>query len=325
MKRTGYLLEKISEPENLRIAFWKAARMKTGKREVLFFQKNLENELANLREQLMTLSLDIGNYHYFTIYDPKERIICAASFPERVLHHAIMNVCDPYFERFQIYDSYATRKGKGTHLAVEKAHSFNKRNRYFLKLDIKKYFDSINHNVLIKLLYRKFKDQKLLSVFEQIINSYSTSQSKGLPIGNLTSQYFANYYLAFLDHFIKEKMQVKHYVRYMDDMVLWGNNKSTVKENLKKIMGFLDEKLFLNLNQPILNNTSQGLSFLGFRVFPEVIRLNSRSKKRFIHKVNQYKKNVLINKWTHEEYQRHILPLIDFVNLISIRYYNIGV
>ena len=313
MKRTGFLLEQIADSENLRIAFWKASRMKAGKKEVTSFQKNLEKNLTDLREQLLKISIDIGHYHYFTIYDPKERIICAASFPERVLHHAIMNICDPYFEKFQIYDSYATRKNKGTFAAVDRAHNFTKRNELFLKLDIRKYFDSIDHNVLLKLLGKKFKDPKLLEIFEQIINSYSTSQSKGLPIGNLTSQYFANFYLAFLDHFIKEDLQIKHYVRYMDDMILWGNTKIEIKDNLKRIKEYLNNQLALNIKPELLNYTSKGLPFLGYLLYPNGKRLNSRSKKRFIKKVKLYENKLSNEKWSQEEYQRHILPLLDFV------------
>ena len=313
MKRTGFLLEQIAEPENLRIAFWKASRMKAGKKEVAVFLENLEKNLTNLREQLLNASLDIGEYHYFTIYDPKERIICAASFPERVLHHAIMNVCNPYFEKFQIYDSYATRKNKGTFAAVDRAHNFAKRNEVFLKLDVRKYFDSIDHIILINLLHLKFKDPRLLKIFEQIISSYSTSQLKGLPIGNLTSQYFANFYLAFADHFIKEELQIKYYVRYMDDMILWNNTKIEMKNNLKIIKDYLYEQLGLSIKPQLLNYTSKGLPFLGYLLFPNRIKLNSRSKKRFIKKVNLYKNKLSREEWSQGEYQRHILPLLDFV------------
>jgi retron-type reverse transcriptase len=313
MKRIGFLLEQIAEHENLRIGFWKASRMKTGKKEVIDFQNNLEKNLSNLREQLLDLSLDIGDYHYFTIYDPKERIICAASFPERVLHHAIMNICDSYFEKFQIYNSYATRKNKGTFAAVEQAHNFTKRNEFFLKLDVRKYFDSIDHNILMNLLERKFKDTKLLEIFEQIINSYSTSLNKGLPIGNLTSQYFANYYLAFADHFIKENLQVKCFVRYMDDMVLWSTNKAKLKDDFKRVRAFLSEQLSLTLKPQLLNYSSKGLPFLGYLLFPNMIKLNSRSKKRFVKKVKLYDYKLSNEEWSQADYQRHILPLLDFV------------
>ena len=322
MKRTGFLLEQISDPENIRIAFWKASKRKAGKKEVLDFQEKLERNLMNLREHLLESSLDIGHYHYFTIYDPKERIICAASFPERILHHAIMNVCDHYFEKFQIYDSYATRKGKGTFAAIDRAHNFTKVNKYFLKLDVRKYFDSIDHHVLINLLHKKFKDPRLLKIFEQIISSYSTSKSKGLPIGNLTSQYFANFYLAFLDHFIKESLHAKYYVRYMDDMVLFSNSKIELKDNLKSMKNYLNEKLGLILKSQILNYTSKGLPFLGYLLFQNEKRLNSRNKKRFIKKVKIYGEKLLSEEWSQDEYQRHILPLLDFVkkaNTYSLR------
>ncbi|MDP8231486.1 MAG: RNA-directed DNA polymerase [Candidatus Zophobacter franzmannii] len=313
MKRAGNLFDIIAEPDNLRIAFWKASRGKSYKSDVISFQNNLECELKNMRELLNSGSLDVGNYHYFKIYDPKERLICAASFPERVLHHAIMNVCDPYFERFQIYDSYATRRDKGTHKALDRATILNKRNHYFLKLDINKFFNTIDHKILLNLLQSRFKDTRLLSMFEQIIYSYSTSKGRGLPIGNLTSQYFANFYLAFLDHYIKEELQVKGYVRYMDDMILWGKNRTEMKEYLLIIEKYLGEYLDLHLNKPVINKTGQGLSFLGYTLFKDHRKLNRRSKKRFIRKADIYRNNLINDIWTQEEYHEHIVPIIEFV------------
>ena len=313
MKRIGYLLEQIADPENLRIAFWRASKGKTHKLEVLEFQKNFEKNIQNLRNQLLETNLDIGYYNIFTIYEPKERIICAASFPERVLHYAIINVCYIYFEKFQIYDSYATRINKGTFAALDRAKLFTKNKKYFLKLDVRKYFNSISHSILFLLLKHKFKDKKLMEVFAQIIGSYSISKSKGLPIGNLTSQYFANYYLAFLDHFIKEILHVKCYVRYMDDMVLWSNEKATLKDILIKIRYYLNDKLDLSLKQELINSTEKGLPFLGFILRPTGVRISSAGKRRFIKKYRDYENKLLNNEWSDEQYQSHILPLLDFV------------
>lgn len=313
MKRAGFLLEQIAEPENLRIAFWRASKGKTDKLEVLKYQTKFEENIKKLREQILRTTLDIGHYNIFTIYEPKERIICAASFPERVLHYAIINICYPYFEKFQIYDSYATRIDKGTFAAIDRAKIFTKNNTYFLKLDVRKYFNSISHPILVSLLKHKFKDKKLLEILEQIIDSYSISESKGLPIGNLTSQYFANYYLAFLDHYIKESLQVKCFVRYMDDMVLWNDSKNILKDNLKKIKQYLNENLDLTLKQELLNLTSNGLPFLGFVLRSAGMRISSNSKRRFLKKYRNYENKLLKNVWSEQEYQNHILPLLDFV------------
>ncbi len=313
MKRVHSLIERIAEMENLRLAFWKASHRKSGKKEVLDFQMNLEKNLMIMKEQILDGSIEVGNYHYFKIYDPKERLICAASFPERVLHHAIMNVCEPVFERYQIYDSYATRKGKGTHAALQRAYCFQKKNSVFLKLDVRKYFYSIDQEILMRLLYRKFKDPHLLRLFEKIIQSYETEYGKGLPIGNLTSQFFANFYLAGFDHFVKEVLKVLYYVRYMDDMVFWCNSKYEMKYKAMQIEEYIS-KLNLTLKPEILNYTDKGLSFLGYRLFKYRIRLNNRSKQRFKKKLIEYNKKLEKRIWTQKCYQCHILPLLDFIS-----------
>lgn len=226
MKRTRVDIEQVADPENLKLAFWKAQKGKHGNVEVEDFRCNLDKNLFQLQLQLLSGDVNVGNYHYFTIYDPKERKICAASFSERVLHHALMNVCHPIFESYQIFDSYATRKNKGTYAALDRAKQYQSKFEYFLKLDVRKFFDTISHNKLKNALRNKIKGNEILQLFYKIIDSYHTNLGRGIPIGNLTSQYFANHLLAEADHFVKEKLRVKAFVRYMDDMVLWGYNKN---------------------------------------------------------------------------------------------------
>ncbi len=313
MKRAGNLIHKIADFENLQLAFYKARKSKEAKQDVIDYRKNLNNNLLLLQKQILTTKVEVGNYYFFTIYDPKRRQICAASFPERVLHHAIMNVCHYVFEQQQIFDSYATRKNKGTYVALHRAECFQKNNKWFLKLDIRKYFDSIDHKILFTMLQRKFKDRNLLQIFKQIIESYQTKKGKGLPIGNLTSQYFANYYLSFADRYIQQELKISSYVRYMDDMVLWNNNKEKLLQTGKKIVKFLSVKLSLKLKTYTLNSNAHGLSFLGYRIFADKIKLNTRSKKRFIRRVKQYEYNLRNNLWTQQEYQKHILPLLAYI------------
>jgi len=213
-------MAKIADAENLRLAFWKAAKGKRGKADCVAFRERLDENLAALRAELLEGDVPVGNYHYFTVHDPKERLICAASFRERVLHHAVMNVCEPALERAAVFDSYACRKGKGRLLAVERAQGYARTHGWFLKMDIRKYFDSIDHETLRALLGRKFKDPELLRLVDRILASYQTAPGRGLPIGNLTSQHFANFYLAPLDRFLKEELRRGAYVRYMDDFVV---------------------------------------------------------------------------------------------------------
>ena len=312
MKRAKNLIPAIVALDNLYLAFWKARKGKEHRPEVYAFCQNFGENIRKLQNQIQNAWVDIGNYHYFTIYDPKERIICAAAFHERVLHHALMNVCHPVFENYQIYDSYATRLGKGTYSALDRAIYFQNKYAYFLKMDIRKYFDSIDHNVLLTLLNKRFKDKKLLSIFQQIIQSYSVSAGRGVPIGNLTSQYFANFYLAFADRYLKEKIGINGYVRYMDDMILWSNNKKELLQKGRQFEKYLNVYLTLDLKVNFLNKNKQGLSFLGYRIFPNFVLLNKRSKARFKRKLKLYDYNWKYGYWTEEQYQRHLMPLFAF-------------
>ena len=199
------------------------------KRDHLLFRMKVDCNLEEIRRGLENETARIGAYSYFTIKDPKERIICAASFPERIIHHAVMNICEPYFERFQIFHSYACRKGKGQHAALLSAFHYAKSSPFFLKMDVRKYFDSIDHEILFNRLTRLFKDHRLLDLLSRIIDSYHTAPGKGVPIGNLTSQYFANHYLASFDHYVKETLGVKRYIRYMDDMLFFSSSPSDLR------------------------------------------------------------------------------------------------
>jgi RNA-directed DNA polymerase len=322
MKRENNLIERIADPENLRLAFWKARKSKEGKTEVNEYRKNLDRNLLWLRECLLSGNIEVGNYNYFTIYDPKERKICAAAFYERVLHHAIMNICHANFEKFQIHGSYATRLGKGTYAAIDQAKVYQQKYRWFLKLDVRKYFDSIDHALLKSLLSRRFKDKMLIDAFYKIIDSYYVIEGKGLPIGNLTSQYFANHYLAVADHYLKEKLQGLAYIRYMDDMVIWDNSKERLLKTGKDFQAFIESQLFLNLKPFCLNSSEKGLPFLGYLIFPEKVLLNRDSRKRYKNKLKFCAGKLLSGEWSQNEFQSHVLPLNAFArhaNTFSLR------
>jgi len=322
MKRVGNLYDQIADPDNLRLAYYKAKRGKEAKADVIRYAKHLRENIYLLNNQLHFSTVEPGDYHFFTIFEPKERLICAASFTERVLHHAIMNVCHPYFEKYQIDHSFATRLGKGQYAALEIAKANQSKNLWFCKLDIKKYFDSVSHEILIKLLHSRFKDQRLLYLFEKIIRSYQITKSHGLPIGNLTSQYFANFYLAVADHHLLEKIKIPSYVRYMDDMVLWHQNKDELVTKQKRFVDYLNNHLNLCCKPPCINSSDKGLSFLGYVVYPCSIRLNKQSKNRFLRKY-RYAEYMLTNgNWNQDEYIRHVVPLLAFIkkaNTFSFR------
>ena len=291
MKRVGFLFDRILERENLLLAYAKASRGKCLRRERIEFGENLEANLAALAQGLREMSYPVGNYSRFTIHDPKEREICAAAFPERVLHHALMNVCGPHFERWMIFDSYASRKGKRQLRAVRRAQEFASRYLWFLKCDIHKFFDSIPHGRLLAKLESKIKDPFVLAWFEKLIGTYEKSPGRGLPIGNLTSQYFANLYLDGMDRLASP------YVRYMDDFVFWGNDKDSLLSLRDRVGTFVNAELGLELRQmPFVNRTRAGMDFLGFRVFPDCVALSRVSARRYITRVRGIVRHCLDEK-----------------------------
>ncbi len=287
MKRAGNLLPEIAATENLRLAFWKAARAKAVRPEVVAYRADLEENLAALREGLLHGTARVGDYHFFTIHDPKERRICAASFGERVLHHALMNVCEPHIERRLVPDTYACRKGRGRIEALARAQHNARNHQWYLKMDARKYFDSIAHDVLLGLLGRVFKDAAVLEFFRRIVASYNTTPGRGVPIGNLTSQHFANLYLGELDRFVKETLRVRGYVRYMDDFVLWGATAEEVRVARRVVEEFLRERLKLETKPAQINRTSRGIPFLGCRLFPDRLRLDRRGRVRFVSRLKR--------------------------------------
>ena len=312
MKRRGYVIEEVCEMDNLRLAYWKAKRGKSAKQEVVRYTADLQAHLLDLRELLWQGKIPPIHYHYFTVFDPKERQICATNFHQRVLQHALMNVCHTDFERYQTDDSFASRIGRGTYAALEKAIANQKRYKYCLKLDVRKYFDSINHKVLKQQLRRMYKDKRLLSVFEQIIDSYCVKEGRGLPIGNLTSQYFANHYLAVADHYVREQLKVKAYVRYMDDMILWDNDLRELKRIGKSMQTFIENELGLQLKVFLLAPTDNMCTFLGYRISRYSQCMSRRSVARYEQKLRdlywKYNQGLL----NQEDMNSHLLPLVGF-------------
>ena len=317
MKRKGNLIRAIADPDNLRLAFYKARKGKEDRHEVRDFQDHLDDNLVRLREELLRGEVEVGNYRIFLITDPKVRAICAAPFRQRVLHHAIMNVCHELFDNYQTDDSYASRIGKGALAAVRTAKRHQQNYAWALKLDVRKYFDSIDHSVLKSMLRRKIKDGQLLHILDDIIDSYASQSDDGmacgLPIGNLTSQYFANHYLAVLDHKAKEVWGVRAYVRYMDDILIWDNDKERLKRLAKQMADFAKRELHLDFKPAILLPTRVGMNFLGYRVFQHRLWLSTRSKRRYSQKMRQYLTLYRKGTWSQEELQQRLLALSAFV------------
>ena len=326
MKRVGYLFEKVTTFENLLLASKNAISGKKDKRAVASFYFHLENEILSLQAELNS-----GLYHprpftQFEVREPKVRKICSSDFRDRVVHHAVCNLMEPVFERKSIFDSYACRENKGAHLAVKRCQTFTRKYRYFLKCDIRKFFESIDHETLKSMLSRNFKDERFLSLLNVIINHQveGNPPGRGLPIGNLTSQHFANFYLGALDHFLKDKLRVPGYIRYMDDFISFSNDKSFLKDLLPKIEQFIGKNLGLELKEKatLIAPVSEGVPFLGFRTFPGVIRIQRQNLIRMRRKIRKKEKLYLQGKLSEKSLVQSVHSIVGHVahvNSVNVR------
>ena len=268
-----------------------------------------------MHHQLLDGTFRFGNYRFFTVYDPKRREICAASFPERVAFHAMMCICHPVFDDYQIFDSYASRIGKGTYAALDRAVHFARSYRWFAKLDVVKYFDSLDHEVLKDQLHSLFKDKMLLNYLDGLIDGYQgAAPGRGVPIGNLTSQYFANHYLSPADHYAKQELKVPGLVRYMDDVLFFHDDKKMLKSMVNDYKRFVMEKLHLQHHQVVLNETSRGIPFLGYVVRGSGLRLNLRSKRRFVAKMRNLTQELDDGRIDQEQYAMRAVCLLAFTD-----------
>ena len=318
MKRVGGLLSRIAGHENLLLAFWKAAKGRRDSAAVLRLASNLDHECAVLGEEIRNGSVEVGRFHAFVVHDPKRRVIHAAPFRERMLHHAIMNICGPHFERGTIHDSYACRLGKGNLKALLQALRFSRGGGHFLKLDIRRYFDSVAHDVLKSRVHRLFKDPGLLHLLDLIIDSYETTPGTGLPIGTLTSQVFANFHLDALDQHVKHGLRCRRYVRFMDDFVLWHESSDQLENWKKEISEYLCGHLNLELKPGTrLGPVSQGLAFLGFRVLPDGLLLGRRARRRFRARLVEYEDGFARGTMDMRELQRRVVALVAHTDLAT--------
>lgn len=282
MRRTAISLEQLAERENLLLAVWKAARGKHQRPAVARFLGDLDRRLNALAESLLEERAPVGRFRRFTIHDPKRRTIAAACFADRVLHHAILNHAEPRFERMLVDGSYACRPGKGVHAAIGAVQRHLRRWPWFVKVDVDGYFPSIDHGLLKGLLARRFKGCKFLSLLGRIIDAGSDTPGRGLPIGALTSQHFANVYLDAADRFLLSQPGVRAEVRYMDDIVWWCEDRHVARATLAGLGDFLWQARRLRLKGNVrIGRSAEGLSYCGFRVKPGVVLASSRKLSRF--------------------------------------------
>jgi len=313
------LFSQIISIENLFCSWNEFKKGKRKKPDVQLFERNLEENLFTLHDDLLSKTYRHSHYTSFFINDPKRRNIHKACVRDRIVHHAIYRILYPIFDKTFIYDSYSCRNGKGTHKAVDRLQTFIRRGVQLnaptiIKCDIKKFFASIDHEILFNLIKRKIKDEDALWLVKEIINSFATEQNererestkvqprgfpeveplldcletKGIPLGNLTSQLFANIYLNELDQFVKHRLRVRNYVRYCDDMVAIVGD-AHVRPLRNAINNFLNQnfKLQLHPEKTVIHKPNQGMDFLGYVVFPHHKILRTKTKKRMFKKIEQ--------------------------------------
>ena len=286
MKRYKHLWDEFISMENLELAAKKAVKSKKSKWSTRVFETNKHEFLAQLQQMLIDGNFNTSNYRVRRIFEPKERLIYILPlYPDHIVHHALINILGPIWQSTFIRDSYACIPGKGLHKASHAVMHFIRRNKYVLQCDIRKFYPSINHEIMFKILQKKIGDKRLLRVLHNII--WSCGGEVNLPIGNLTSQWMGNVYLNEMDHFIKEELRCRDYIRYCDDFCLFANDKETLHEYKRKLEPFINEKLKLIFSKSAIYPTSRGISFIGYRHFKKFIMLRkygaSKMRRRILN------------------------------------------
>lgn len=297
MKRYGNLYDQIISLENLNLADQKARKGKTRSYGVRFHDKNRVSNINSLHADLKNNTYKTSEYDIFTIHEPKERQIYRLPFfPDRIVHHAIMNVLEPIWIKTFTNDSYSCIKGKGIHAAMKclkRTLMEDDSANYCLKIDIRKFYPSISHSILKEIIRRKIKCKQTLQLLDEIIES-----TEGVPIGNYVSQYFANLYLTYFDHWIKQQKRIKHYFRYADDCVFLAETKEELHQLLAEIKTYLEEELKLELKGnyqvfPIAKlhrSKDRGIDFVGYVFYKKETRIRKSIKKNYCKKVAKLNK-----------------------------------
>lgn len=312
MKRASGLFSRICAVGNLELALRRALAGKRSKGDACAFLAALPGSLDEVAQRLRSGAGPVGRFTEFTVHDPKERRISAPCFEDRVLHHAVLNVCEPELDRYQIHDSYACRLGKGQFVAVARAVGYARHHERFVKFDVRKYFESIPRERLWRRLTRRFKEEPLLELWWLILDSWQPGAERGLPIGALTSQHLANFYLAELDHQVKETWRASAYVRYMDDGVWWMQTRREAREAETLLADFAWEPMGLVLKPPFSNRVEHGMDFLGHRIFPWAAQLNARSRRRFARKSAELRSLWECQEIEDAEYGERMRALVAF-------------
>ncbi len=333
MKTYRSVYSRVWDFENLYWAYRKARRGKRSKPPAAAFEREEEKELLALQDELRTRTYRPGAYHSFYIHEPKRRLISAAPFRDRVVHHALCRVMEPMWENRFIYDSYANRVGKGTHRALDRCTHFARRYRYVLQCDVRQFFPSIDHAILRAEIARSIRDEDALWLIDVILHSgkgvlseeyemvwfpgddlFAAQRPRGLPIGNLTSQFWANVYLNPFDHFVKRELRCPAYLRYVDDFLLFSDSKRQLwswKRAIIKRMAAL--RLTIHENRAQVFPVKTGIPFLGFRIYPDHRRVKRRKVVQYRRKLRSLLELYASGQCTPEQLNASIQGWINHV------------
>lgn len=335
MKRLDNLYEKIIDYENLWNAYLEARKGKRFRGEILEFTHNVEEELITLQNELIHKTYRVGKYREFYIHEPKKRLIMSLPFRDRVVQWAVYRVLEPTLNEQMIVDSFACRKGKGVQKAAERLqywlHQMDRRdkNAYYLKLDISKYYYRIDHDILIRILKRKIKCSDTLELLERLVRSEDMNfgiplgdhgfekerlSGMGMPIGNLSSQLFANLYLNEMDQYAKHEMKLPYYIRYMDDIIVLDRSKKELHRILIEIEGYLNFELKLQLNnKTAIRPIKTGIEFVGFRFWPTHRRMTKIFVRKMKKRLKYVRKAYAREEVTSDQARSTIMSYLGFM------------
>lgn len=288
MKTYKNLWEKFISKENFELAYKNSIKNKSGQRQIRHFNQHREENLERVRQLVISGQFHTSQYKQMIVYEPKKRIIYKLPYcPDRIVQHAIMNILKPILMRLFIKDTYACIEGRGQHKASIRCSEFVRRNTYCIQGDCRKFYPSIDQKKLSAMLHRIIKDDKFMTVVDDVI--FSFPGGKNCPIGNYCSQWFGNFYLTKLDNFIKHDLHIKDYERFCDDFLIFGNDKEYLRYCKNRVKDFLHNELFLECSKLELFKTKQGIDFCGYRHFGKYVLLRKSTAKRQIKRLKKFR------------------------------------
>lgn len=314
MKRHGNLFPQIADPANIYKAYTKARKGKRWQDTVQRFERSLNSNIAAIHAALTDKTFTTSSYTQKTIHEPKERIIYKLPFnQDRIIQHALMNILEPIWDALMIHDSYSCRTGKGIHAGSRRTMEFIRKTKhgYCLKMDVRKFYPSINHDLMFNIVKQKIKCKDTLWLLHDII--YSFGGGYNIPIGNYTSQWLGNLYMNELDQHLKHEYHVKNYVRYCDDVIILHEDKAYLHEIAEASTEFLSDRLDMQWGKCDVFPVSHGIDFLGYRHFPEKILLRKSTAKRVKHRLNRLPSLLDRNEITQDQYRSSIASTMGWL------------